>query len=72
MPKTYMGTDMQQMVVVNKYMHTGQLSPYLAPPDKGKAVVLAPDFKDPLARHLLGRAVENPNSAMRKGRSVWI
>ena len=57
-PKTYMGTDMQQTVVVNEFMHTAQLSPYLPPPDKGKAVVLSPDFKAPLVRHLLGRAVE--------------
>ncbi len=60
-PKTYMGTDMQQTVVVNEFMHTGQLSPYLPPPDKGKAVVLSPDFKAPLVRHLLGRAVEKLN-----------
>ena len=57
-PKTYMGTDMQQTVVVNKFMHTAQLSPYLPGPDKGKAVVLASDFKPPLVRQLLGRAVE--------------
>jgi len=57
-PKTYMGTDMQQTVVVNKFMYTAQLSPYLPPPDKGKAVVLASDFKPTLARLLLGRAVE--------------
>jgi hypothetical protein len=30
----------------------------MAPPDKGKAVVLTPDFRANLARHLLGRAVE--------------
>jgi mono/diheme cytochrome c family protein len=57
-PKTYMGTDMQQTVVVNKFMYTAQLSPYLQPPDKGKAVVLASDFKPTLARLLLGRALE--------------
>ena len=60
-PKTYMGTDMQQTVVVNEFMHTAQLSPYLPPPDKGKAVVLSPDLKAPLVRHLLGRAVEKLN-----------
>jgi hypothetical protein len=57
-PKTYMGTDMQQTVVVNEFMHTAQLSPYLPPPDKGKAVVLTPVFRAALARDLLGRAVE--------------
>ncbi len=57
-PKTYMGTDMQQTVVVSEFMYTRQLSPYLAPPDKGKAVVLAADLKGPLVRQLLGRAVE--------------
>lgn len=35
-PKTYMGTDMQQTVVVNKFMYTAQLSPYLPGPDKAK------------------------------------
>jgi hypothetical protein len=57
-PKTYMGTDMQQTVVVNEFMHTAQLSPYLPPPDKGKAVVMTPVFRAALARDLLGRAVE--------------
>ena len=57
-PKTYMGTDMQQTVVVSQFVYTGQLSPYLPPPDKGKAVVLTPDFRASLARLLLGRAVE--------------
>ncbi len=61
LPKTYMGTDMQQTVVVNKFMYTAQLSPYMPPPDKGKAVVLASDFKPTLARLLLGRAVEKLN-----------
>jgi mono/diheme cytochrome c family protein len=57
-PKTYMGTDMQQTVVVSEFMYARQLSPYLAPPDKGKAVVLAADLKGPVVRQLLGRAVE--------------
>jgi processive rubber oxygenase RoxA-like protein len=57
-PKTYMGTDMQQTVVVNEFMHTAQLSPYMPPPDKGNAVVATPVFRAALARDLLGRAVE--------------
>jgi hypothetical protein len=57
-PKTYMGTDMQQTVVVSEFAYTRQLSDYMAPPDKGKAVVLTPHFRANLARHLLGRAVE--------------
>jgi hypothetical protein len=56
-PKTYMGTDMQQSVVVNEFMHTGQLSAYLPSPDKGQAIVLSPDFKAPLVQELLGKAV---------------
>ena len=57
-PKTYMGTDMQQTVVVSEYMYTGQLSPYVLPPNKDKAVVLTPDFRESLARHLVGKAIE--------------
>src|SRR5271170_4815779 len=57
-PKTYMGTDMQQTVVVSEFAYTGQLSLYLPPPDKGKAVVLTPEFRASLARNLLGMAVE--------------
>jgi len=57
-PKTYMGTDMQQTVVVSEYMYTGQLSQYVLPPNKDKAVVLTPDFRESLARHLVGKAIE--------------
>ena len=58
LPATYMGTDMQQTVVVNEFMYTRQLSPYLAPADKGKAVVQGSDFKQLLVIRLLGRALE--------------
>ncbi len=72
-PKTYMGTDMQQTVVVNKFMHTAQLSPYLPPPDKGKAVVLASDFKPPLVQ-ASPRQGSGKTQTERRGyaRSEWL
>ena len=72
-PKTYMGTDMQQTVVVNKFMHTAQLSPYLPPPDKGKAVVLASDFKA-TPRQATARQGSGKTQTERRGyaRSEWL
>ena len=58
-PRTYVGTDIQQTKSVSEFMYAGHLSPYLAPADKGKEVVTMGSLRGFLTRQLLAKAVEN-------------
>jgi hypothetical protein len=57
-PQKYVGTDPEQFEVVKEYAFTGQLAPYLPPPDTGKEMVPNTVLRAAIAKGLIGKALE--------------